>query len=105
MDKISPEVKLLVNQYLEKLRQNRFQIKRAVIFGSQAKGSFNEWSDIDIAIVSDDFEGIRFKDKDKIRKITLSVSPSLSPLPFRTEDFSEQDPFVRHILKTGTDAR
>jgi hypothetical protein len=27
----------------------------------------------------------------------------LSPLPFRTEDFSESDPFVKHIVETGTE--
>lgn len=101
MDKITSEINILVNQYLKKLRENNIRIEKAVIFGSRVDNCAKEWSDIDIALVSDDFEGIRYKDKDKIRKITLSVSPMLSPLPFKTVDFSEEDPFVRHILKTG----
>jgi len=103
MDKIAPEIKDLAEQYVKKLNENNIRIKKALIFGSQTLQRANEWSDIDIALVSDDFEGIRYKDKDKIRKITLSISPMLSPLPFKTEDFSGQDPLVRHILKTGTE--
>jgi len=101
MDKISPEVKAIVDEYLQKLRENDIHIKEALLFGSQLKGRADKWSDIDIALVSDDFEGNRYEDRNKIRKITLSVNPMLSPLPFRTNDFSEKDPFVKHILKTG----
>jgi predicted nucleotidyltransferase len=103
MDKITPEVRDLVNQYLKKLADNNIHVERALVFGSQAKGGADRWSDIDVAIISKDFEGVRYKDKDKIRKITLSVSPMISPLPFRTQDFSESDPLVKHIVKTGTD--
>lgn len=102
MDKIPPEVKAIANEFLKKLSENDIHIEEALLFGSQVKGGADKWSDIDIALVSDDFEGNRYKDKNKIRKITLSVNPMISPLPFRTEDFSEKDPFVKHILKTGT---
>ena len=103
MDKITPEVRDLVNQYLKKLRDHNIHVEKALVFGSRARGGSDNWSDIDIALVSKDFEGIRFKDKDKIRRITLSVSPMLSPLPFRAEDFSENDPFVKHIVETGAE--
>ena len=58
-------------------------------------------SDIDIALVSDVFEGIRIKDRSKIRKITLDISTDLSPLPFRPEEFTTEDPFVREIIEHG----
>lgn len=32
-------------------------IERAVVFGSVARGDFNRWSDVDLLLVSDDFEG------------------------------------------------
>ena len=37
----------------------------------------------------------------KIRKITMAISSDLSPLPFRPEDFTINNPFVREILETG----
>jgi predicted nucleotidyltransferase len=71
------------------------------LFGSYAEGRANEWSDIDIALVSDSFEGDRFEDRGKIRRITLSVSSDLSPLPFRPEDFTPENPFVKEIIEKG----
>jgi predicted nucleotidyltransferase len=101
MDKIPAKIAKLLNKYIQKLEENRISISRAVLFGSYAAGTVNEWSDIDIALVSEVFEGVRIKDRNKIRKITLDISTDLSPLPFRPEDFTPEDPFVREIIEHG----
>jgi predicted nucleotidyltransferase len=101
MDKIPVKIARLLKKYIEKLEENRIPIRQAVLFGSYATGGSHEWSDIDIALVSDVFEGIRIKDRGKIRKITLDISSDLSPLPFRPEQFTLQDPFVREIIEHG----
>jgi len=101
MDKIPIKIHRLLNKYIEELEKNRIPIRQAVLFGSYATGGSNEWSDIDIALVSDVFEGMRIRDRNKIRKITLDISTDLSPLPFRPEDFTPEDPFVREILEHG----
>ena len=77
MVKIPDKIKTIIDRYISLLRDNNIFIKDAYLFGSYAKGNNHEWSDIDIAIISDSFDGIRIKDKDKIRKLTLSVSSSL----------------------------
>jgi predicted nucleotidyltransferase len=105
MDRITNEVKSIVDEYIRKLEENDIKIKKAILFGSQAGGFADEWSDIDIALVSENFEGVRYKDKEKIRKITLSVSSLLSPLPYSTKDFFEMDPFLEHIIATGVALR
>ena len=38
MDKITLEVRDLVNQYLKKLIDNNIHIERALVFGSQVRG-------------------------------------------------------------------
>ena len=101
MYKIPGRISRLLKNYIEKLEENRIPIRQAVLFGSYATGGSHEWSDIDIALVSDVFEGIRIKDRGKIRKITLDISTDLSPLPFRPEDFTPEDPFVREIIEHG----
>jgi len=101
MDKIPVKIDRLLKKYLQKLGENRIPIRHAVLFGSYAAGGSNEWSDIDIALVSDAFEGVRIRDRNKIRKITLDISADLSPLPFRPEDFTPEDPFVREIIEHG----
>ena len=101
MAQIPARIRAIIEQYLSELERNQFPIKRAVVFGSYAEGRADEWSDIDIALVSDAFEGDRFTDRGKIRRVTLSVSSDLSPLPFRPEDFDPEDPLVKEILEKG----
>jgi predicted nucleotidyltransferase len=78
-----------------------FPLRAAYLFGSYAKGQAAELSDIDLAIVSDKFEGSRFFDKQKINKILLSCSSDLEIHPFRTDDFTIENPFVKEIIENG----
>ena len=52
----------IINQFLKELEKNNISIERVILFGSYAHGTFNDWSDINLAIVSKAFEGERFKD-------------------------------------------
>ena len=101
MAQIPNRINSVINQFLLKLKKNNIIISRAILFGSYAHGKYNDWSDIDLALVSDDFEGDRFADRNKIREIKLSVSSDLEPIPYSTKSFTVEDPFVRKILETG----
>ncbi|MCD6534027.1 MAG: nucleotidyltransferase domain-containing protein [Deltaproteobacteria bacterium] len=101
MAAIPNRVKLIINQFLQELENNGIAIEQAVLFGSYAQGTFNEWSDIDLAIVSKVFVGERFEDRKKIRRIKLKVSGDLEPIPYNPEDFNDENPFVKRILETG----
>lgn len=101
MAKVPNQIRKIIDEYIRALENNHIRVQSAVLFGSYADGRANEWSDIDIALVSDFFDGDRFDDRSKIRRITLSVSSDLSPLPFRPEDFTPQNPFVKEIMEKG----
>ena len=101
MAKIPDDVKGTIDRYLSSLKKSGFNIQQAILFGSYAKGHATQYSDIDLALVSDSFEGIRFKDKNKVRKITISISTDLEILPFNPKDFTSEDPLVKEILETG----
>lgn len=101
MVRIPDKIKTIIENYISVLRDNNISIKNAYLFGSYAKGNNNEWSDIDIALISDLFEGVRIKDKDKIRRITLSVSSNLEILPFNPDDFNSENPLAKEIIETG----
>ena len=90
-----------IRQYLEQLDNMGIHVRQAVLFGSYATGNYDEWSDIDLALVSEDFSGDRFEDRNKLRRITLQVNSDISPMPFRPEDFTPRNYFVKEILKTG----
>jgi len=101
MADVPDHIRRIIGQYLTSLQDHGFQIQDAILFGSYASGQANEWSDIDLALVSNEFEGVRFKDKNKIRKITISVSTDLEVLPFNPRDFTPSNPLVKEILDTG----
>lgn len=101
MVQLSSKVKNTIDSYLQALNRNDIPIKEAVLFGSYATGNAHEWSDIDIALVSDIFVGDRIADKDMIGRITLSVSSEIEVIPFASQDFNVQNPLAKEILATG----
>ncbi len=101
MVQIPDKVKDTIENYLLALKQNNIPIKEAILFGSYAKGNPSEWSDIDIALVSEIFKGNRIEDKDKIRKITLAVSSEIEVMPFSLKDYKSENPLVKEIKTTG----
>ncbi|MBL6996411.1 nucleotidyltransferase domain-containing protein [Desulfobacula sp.] len=101
MAKIPNKVLNSIKEYIQILNKNGVMITQAILFGSYANGRYNEFSDIDVALVSDQFEGIRFNDRNRIRKYKFEINPDIEPLPFTKENFTADDPFVREILETG----
>ncbi|MCK9279929.1 MAG: nucleotidyltransferase domain-containing protein [Melioribacteraceae bacterium] len=90
----------IINRFIS-LASKEFPVKSLYLFGSYARGNARDSSDIDIAFVSDKFEGKRFWDREKLGKYLIKSSYDLEVHPFRTEDFTEDDPFVKEIIKTG----
>jgi len=101
MDKIPDSIKPLIEKYISSLRKNGVRLDGAFLFGSYSRGMEDKWSDIDIALILKEFTGNRIKDRDKIRRYTLSVSSIIQVAPFAAEDFNEENPFAKEIIKTG----
>lgn len=101
MTEIPSKTRKIIDDFLQELSKNNIKIEQAVLFGSCAQGTFNDWSDIDLAIVSKAFQGERFRDRAIIRRIKLKISSDLEPIPYSPADFSTDNPFVKKILETG----
>jgi len=101
MAQIPDKINRTIKKYLRVLKENSIPVKEAVLFGSYATGKSQKWSDIDIALVSNIFEGNRIADKDKIRALTLSVSSELEVIPFSPKDFTTDNPFAKEIMSAG----
>jgi len=93
------KVRASVDELIRQLNANNFNIGKAYIFGSYAKGRQTEWSDIDVALVSDQFEGNRFYDHCKISPYLIKVDTSLEVHPFSPEDFTKTIPSSKRLLK------
>ncbi|MBN1383015.1 MAG: nucleotidyltransferase domain-containing protein [Deltaproteobacteria bacterium] len=97
----SREIEKTIRSYINDLEKIGIHVEQAVLYGSYANGKHDEWSDIDLAIVSENFTGNRFEDRNRVRKVTLQVNSDISPMPFRPEDFNDSNYFVKEILETG----
>jgi uncharacterized protein len=101
MAHINDEILRKVRQTIRLLRDNSISIKEAYLFGSYASGSENEWSDIDLALVSVDFSDDRYKERLRIMKIINSIDNRIEPAPYNPEQFTETDPLVWEIKNHG----
>ena len=93
-------VETIIRSFLEAI-QNEIHVDGVYLFGSYAKGTPSKYSDIDLAIVSRDFEGIRFFDRKRLIKYIVKVNTDIQLHPFKTDNFTTDDPFVEEIIRTG----
>jgi predicted nucleotidyltransferase len=82
---------------------NAMNIDKAYLYGSYAKGTYNEDSDIDICFFSSEFEGQR--EVDILTKLLGLARPyhglCIEPQAFPTSEISRGNPFVREVIRTG----
>jgi predicted nucleotidyltransferase len=78
-----------VSKFLQLLKQQGFSISRAILFGSYAKGKANPDSDIDIAVVSNQFGQDITEEMMLLRKIALKVDSHIEPVPLSPEDLND----------------
>jgi predicted nucleotidyltransferase len=93
-------IELIAKRYTE-LVKNNININGAYLFGSYVKGTYSEDSDIDIAIIGDEFSGDCIEDTFKLMKLRRKIDNRIEPHPFNNKDFDISDPFVREIIKNG----
>jgi uncharacterized protein len=53
---VSQAIDVVVRQYLRALAGVGIHSRRAVVFGSHAKGTADEWSDIDLVVIAPELE-------------------------------------------------
>jgi predicted nucleotidyltransferase len=75
-------------------------VKKAYLFGSFAKGSEKEESDIDIALVLENMPDFFYAQK-QLMKLRRKIDLRIEPHPFKEQDFNSLNPFAYEIEKTG----
>lgn len=88
-----------IEEYIKAISKE-FDIKEVYVFGSYAKGTNNENSDIDIAVVLDsDIDVIDLMVE--LMMFTKNIDLRIEPHPFKLNDFEKGNPFVDEIKSTG----
>ncbi len=77
-----------------------FACKQIFLFGSYARGTNREESDIDIAVVLDDFEN-SLDVQLELMRLRRKIDSRIEPHPFREKDFNATNPIAYEILRHG----
>ena len=81
-----------------------FKIKQIILFGSFLSGNFDEYSDIDLAIISPDFENKTYEEIINVfAKLSVMSKNRIELHPFSENDFKNAKPtnFIGYLLKNG----
>jgi predicted nucleotidyltransferase len=81
-----------VRQYIKNLTADGFSVTFVVVFGSQVTGKTHEWSDIDVLVVSSDFDGMIDHSKiDKLWHVAGRTDSRIEPIPCGLKRWQEDD--------------
>ena len=87
-----------VRKYAELVRRH-FDVRSIVLFGSHTRGTAQEYSDIDVAVILDKLDGDWLTSAAMLHKLTRDIDLSIEPvLVLRGQD---RGGFLEHVLKTG----
>lgn len=87
-------------KYLARISQY-YKIEAIILFGSYAKGIYDENSDIDLAVISNDFTDL-IEDGAKLIGLTWKIDTRIEPHPISKADYEKiSNPLIAEIRNTG----
>ncbi|HEC99337.1 MAG TPA: nucleotidyltransferase domain-containing protein [Proteobacteria bacterium] len=90
-----------ISKFIDRLNKEAFRIDAIYLYGSYAKGEPHKWSDIDIAIVSQDVPEDNFDETVRLSVIASQIDSRIELVLFRPDDFIDENPLVWEIKKSG----
>ena len=97
------QVAKIIRGFITELRRE-IPIKEIILFGSYARGNPKDYSDIDLAVISDWFEGKpKIKNMQYLSRIAAAYNSLIEALPFTEEEYRnlDQRSFLGSIVKSG----
>ena len=80
--------------------KTNYDCKQVFLFGSYAKGTHHDESDIDIAVILKDFKN-QIDMQLELMRLRRKIDSRIEPHPFRERDFNITNPVVHEILEHG----
>ncbi len=90
---------LIARKYINVVK-DFYPIQKALLFGSFAKGNYNEHSDIDIAIIFKRIDDV-IQRQIELMKLRREIDLRIEPHPFDAKDFNKLNPVANEIIKYG----
>jgi predicted nucleotidyltransferase len=79
---VDPSILGAVRRYLACLQEHGVAVEFGVVFGSQATGRADQWSDIDLVVVSPDFDDLADRQLvNLLWRLATRVDSRIEPIP------------------------
>lgn len=89
---VDESIVLIVRQYLSNLRKQGLPVTFGVVFGSQAKGNTDRWSDIDLLVISPRFDQQPIRsDINLLWRIAARTDSRIEPIPVGQQQYQHND--------------
>ena len=108
MAKKRQETKNIIKKYIRNLQSLGISVQKTILFGSRAKGKFREDSDIDIAVISKEFEIMGLWEKAKyLGRAARGISSPIEALGFSPSQLRKHDQgtMLHEILNSGLEIK
>jgi predicted nucleotidyltransferase len=79
----------IAQQFVRVLRKNKIRVTRAYLFGSYASGNPASDSDVDIVVVSSQFDGDPLDHELRLMRLRRNVDLRISPFAYHPRDFKK----------------
>lgn len=90
-----------IMKYIDQLQKSQIPIWRIYLYGSFAKGTYHEDSDIDLAVFWDKEDIDGFDEDVQLMKLSKNIDLRIEPHSFARSDFDETNPYIKEIISTG----
>lgn len=97
------ELETAISNFIKALNKG-IAVEAVILYGSYAHGQPRQWSDIDVAVVSRDFEGVpQWRRQEIIARLTVDRDRRLAPIGYSSSEYHNPSPhsFLREIIRTG----
>lgn len=89
----------IVTAFADKARQ-LLPVNMVLLYGSHSNGTARKWSDIDVAIISDDIDGDIIQQEYELFRLRRDIDVRIEPVLFK--GFKDRSGFLDGIIKNGT---
>lgn len=105
---VSQSIETAVRQYLQAVAKAGIHSRRAMLFGSQAKGIADEWSDIDLIVIAPEFEPpTNSRLVDKLWELRATTDSRVEPIPCGEQEWETDQtrPILQIARREGIEIR
>ena len=97
------ELAAAIDEFVHLLEKG-LHVEAVILFGSHARGTAHEDSDIDLAVISPDFEGLSMSRRQiMIADLSVHRPRDLAPIGYPSSQYHNPEPqsFLEEIIRTG----